>query len=181
MEKWESLKSKFAEIKKMATDLIPDWMLSDETKNERAQAQVAVITGSMKSAGMFDNGGYIPRGQFGIAGENGPEIVNGPARVMSRRHTAALAAAALSFGSATASADKPIHPFALPTSHYQSASKTINQSQTQASSQAIAINIYATPNQSAQDIAREVARQLAKIQQQEQSRRLSQYQDSEEF
>ncbi|STE19137.1 TP901 family phage tail tape measure protein [Escherichia coli] len=24
--------------------------------------------------------GYIPRGQFGIVGENGPEIVNGPGK-----------------------------------------------------------------------------------------------------
>ncbi len=36
-------------------------------------------------AGMYDSGGYIPRGQFGIVGENGPEIVNGPANVTSRR------------------------------------------------------------------------------------------------
>ncbi|MDZ9610132.1 hypothetical protein SNC25_00050, partial [Escherichia coli] len=43
-------------------------------------------------AGMYDSGGYIPRGQFGIVGENGPEIVNGPANVTSRRNTAALAA-----------------------------------------------------------------------------------------
>ena len=42
--------------------------------------------------GMYDSGGYIPRGQFGIVGENGPEIVNGPANVTSRRNTAALAA-----------------------------------------------------------------------------------------
>ena len=39
-------------------------------------------------AGFFDNGGNIPSGQFGIAGENGPEIVQGPARVTSRRATA---------------------------------------------------------------------------------------------
>ncbi|MDI5817551.1 hypothetical protein MJI46_34600, partial [Salmonella enterica subsp. enterica serovar Cerro] len=40
---------------------------------------------------MYDDGGTIPRGQFGIVGENGPEIVNGPANVTSRRRTAALA------------------------------------------------------------------------------------------
>lgn len=39
-------------------------------------------------AGMFDKGGYIPAGQFGIAGENGPEIVNGPANVTSTKATA---------------------------------------------------------------------------------------------
>ncbi len=40
---------------------------------------------------MYDSGGYIPRGQVGIAGENGPELINGPAYVTSRRRTAALA------------------------------------------------------------------------------------------
>tara|TARA_R110000851_G_scaffold321340_1_gene486671 strand:- start:11073 stop:13340 length:2268 start_codon:yes stop_codon:yes gene_type:complete len=39
-------------------------------------------------AGMFDKGGRIPSGQFGIAGENGPEIVRGPAMVTSTRDTA---------------------------------------------------------------------------------------------
>ncbi len=39
-------------------------------------------------AGMFDKGGPIPSGQFGIAGENGPEIVRGPAMVTSTKDTA---------------------------------------------------------------------------------------------
>lgn len=39
-------------------------------------------------AGLFDKGGLIPAGQWGIAGERGPEIVTGPARVTSRRKTA---------------------------------------------------------------------------------------------
>jgi len=41
-------------------------------------------------AGEFDSGGRIPRGQFGIVGEKGPEIVNGPANVTSRADTAAM-------------------------------------------------------------------------------------------
>ena len=41
-------------------------------------------------AGMFDNGGTIPSGQWGIAGEYGPEIIQGPARVVSRRETARM-------------------------------------------------------------------------------------------
>lgn len=41
-------------------------------------------------AGMFDTGGYIPKGQFGIVGEKGPELVSGPANVTSRRDTAAM-------------------------------------------------------------------------------------------
>lgn len=45
----------------------------------------------MGFAGMYDSGGTIPRGQFGIVGENGPEIVNGPANVTGRKRTADLA------------------------------------------------------------------------------------------
>lgn len=32
-------------------------------------------------AGAFANGGRIPSGQFGLVGENGPEFINGPARI----------------------------------------------------------------------------------------------------
>ncbi|MDO6706793.1 tape measure protein [Photobacterium sp. 1_MG-2023] len=38
-------------------------------------------------AGLFDNGGHIPAGKYGIVGEFGPEIVNGPANVTSREDT----------------------------------------------------------------------------------------------
>jgi hypothetical protein len=32
-------------------------------------------------AGFFANGGFIPRGQFGIVGERGPELISGPAQI----------------------------------------------------------------------------------------------------
>lgn len=57
----------------------------------RAKMRSLVNQGFPAYAGMYDTGGIIPRGQFGIVGENGPEIVNGPANVTSRRRTAALA------------------------------------------------------------------------------------------
>lgn len=41
-------------------------------------------------AGMFDSGGNIPSGSFGIAGEVGPEVVMGPAQIVSRRDTAQM-------------------------------------------------------------------------------------------
>ncbi|MDO3920379.1 hypothetical protein [Salmonella enterica] len=41
-------------------------------------------------AGFFDSGGDIPSGSWGIAGENGAEIVKGPASVTSTKDTAAL-------------------------------------------------------------------------------------------
>ncbi|WP_272515525.1 MULTISPECIES: phage tail tape measure protein [unclassified Providencia] len=179
LEKWEALKAQFAELKQMATNILPDWMLSDETKTVRAMSQVTVIQAGMKSAGMFDNGGFIPRGQFGIAGEYGPELINGPAHITSRRKTAALAAAALTIGSMTATA-KPIHPYALPANSYQSAPTTINQSNHAANTAPVTINVYPLPNQSANDIAREVARQLEQNQRHKQARRLSRYQDSED-
>ncbi|MGO2347276.1 MAG: phage tail tape measure protein, partial [Providencia sp.] len=181
LEKWDSLKAQFAEIKQMATNILPDWMLSDDVKTTRALSQVNVIQSSMKSAGMFDSGGFIPRGQFGIAGEYGPEIVNGPARITSRKSTAALAAAALTFGSMSAAADKPLHPLALPATSYQSAPATINQNNHTTSAAPIVINIHPTPSQSPADIAREVAKQLEQHQRREQARQLSRYQDSEDY
>ncbi|MEQ5125531.1 phage tail tape measure protein [Providencia alcalifaciens] len=176
LEKWESLKAQFAEIKKMATDLLPDWMLSDETKNLRAMNQVTVLQAGMKSAGMFDSGGVIPRGQFGIVGERGAEIVEGPARVTSRRNTAAMAmAAAMTLGSlAEPVSAKPIHPYAV-----NSGTKTAVPS-----SQPIPapiINIYPQPNQSAQDIGQEVARQIDAYYRKQKAAQRSQYRDSEGY
>lgn len=49
------------------------------------------LSGAMKLAksfvGFFDSGGSIPAGKFGVAGERGPEIVKGPASVVSRLAT----------------------------------------------------------------------------------------------
>ncbi|WP_065358036.1 phage tail tape measure protein [Kluyvera georgiana] len=114
-------------------------------------------------AGMYDTGGNIPRGQFGIVGENGPEIINGPVNVTSRRRTAALASVVAGMmGVAAAPVDAaPLHPFSLPV---KSGAAMMGQS---ASVQPVIrvdaptqIIIQAQPGQNAQDIAREVARQL---------------------
>jgi hypothetical protein len=43
------------------------------------------VSSSISFAGEFANGGYIPSGSYGIAGENGPEPVFGPAHVMSNK------------------------------------------------------------------------------------------------
>ena len=58
----------------------------------------AGIAAGQTFAGLFDNGGNIPSGQWGIVGERGPEIVQGPANVTSRKKTAAMAASAASGG-----------------------------------------------------------------------------------
>ena len=59
----------------------------------------AAVIAAQGFAGMFDNGGSIGSGQWGIVGENGPEIVKGPANVTSRKKTAAMAAGAMEGGS----------------------------------------------------------------------------------
>lgn len=58
----------------------------------------AAVIAAQGFAGMFDNGGNISSGQWGIVGENGPEIVKGPVNVTSRKKTAALAASAMGGG-----------------------------------------------------------------------------------
>ena len=59
----------------------------------------AAIISAQGFAGMFDNGGNIGSGKWGIVGENGPEIVEGPVNVTSRKKTAAMAASAMDGGS----------------------------------------------------------------------------------
>lgn len=49
-------------------------------------ASIATVAGQA-IAGMFDQGGLIPAGKSGIVGEFGPELVNGPAIVTSRKAT----------------------------------------------------------------------------------------------
>ena len=153
-EKWETLKSKLASVK----SYLPDWMTGgDKTPGAPQQKGAGGFF-----AGMYDSGGYIPRGQVGIAGENGPELINGPAYVTSRRRTAALASVVAGMmGGAMPAEAAPLHPMSLPAASYRPAAekpagtRPVFQFETQAQ-----IIIQAQPGQSPQDIAREVARQL---------------------
>lgn len=153
-EKWETLKSKLASVK----SYLPDWMTGgDKTPGAPQQKGAGGFF-----AGMYDSGGYIPRGQVGIAGENGPEMINGPAYVTSRRRTAALASVVAGMmGGAMPAEAAPLHPMSLPAASYRPAAekpagtRPVFQFETQAQ-----IIIQAQPGQSPQDIAREVARQL---------------------
>ncbi len=153
--------------KEAAKAKLPEQVTRQQPATVNSEGKVVLPPGgfpSMGFAGMYDSGGTIPRGQFGIVGENGPEIVNGPANVTSRRRTAALASVVAGvMGVAAAPAEAaPLHPYSLPTVAYK-------QSQPAKSASAppvmhfethAPITIYAQPGQSAQDIAREVARQL---------------------
>ncbi|EMB4111278.1 phage tail tape measure protein [Serratia nevei] len=140
-ERWQALKDKFSSL----TDMLPDWMKfgDDETEINPAISYNRPAPDLMPGpgyAGAFDKGGIIPRGQFGIVGERGPEIVNGPANVTGRRKTAALSAAMLSLSTPVMASA----PAAAPA----------------AASAPITIQVYGAPGQDASSIAREVSRQL---------------------
>lgn len=178
-EKWDSLKAKLSSL----TDLIPDWLKSDA----KAPAFSLYKTQPAKPglnpyAGAYDTGGYIPRGQLGIVGENGPELVNGPANITSRRRTAALATAtALAFGSLSQPvAAKPLHPYSLPKSEYQNAQQpSVTTSHQTASIGKVEIHIHQQPGQSSADVADEVMRRIEAKQRQLAARTRSSFRDQD--
>ncbi len=184
-EKWTELKNKFGELKQMAKDaLTPDWLIDAKKDPKFVNAvdasQKTTMSGGIRNAnwsippkkyaGAYDSGGRIPRGQWGIVGENGPEVVDGPANVTGRKNTAALAMLALS------TLSQPIA--AAPA---QTAGGSVSSSYSSQQNAAPVINIYPTPAHSAQDIAREVARQLEAHARRQQASRRSGYCDTEEF
>lgn len=85
----------------MAHESLLGGLLSGTMAANIIRAQGAISAGIVAGqaiggfAGMFDNGGNIGSGQWGIVGESGPEIVKGPVNVTSRKKTAAMAASAM--------------------------------------------------------------------------------------
>ncbi|EKS6929035.1 MULTISPECIES: phage tail tape measure protein [Enterobacter] len=80
--------------KEAAKAKLPEQVTRQQPATVNTDGKVVLPPGGfppMGFAGMYDSGGTIPRGQFGIVGENGPEIVNGPANVTGRKRTADLA------------------------------------------------------------------------------------------
>ena len=153
--------------KEAAKAKLPEQVTRQQPATVNTDGKVVLPPGGfppMGFAGMYDTGGIIPRGQFGIVGENGPEIVNGPANVTSRRRTAALASVVAGvMGVAAAPAEAaPLHPYSLPTVAYKQSqpAKSASVPPVMHFETHAPITIYAQPGQSAQDIAREVARQL---------------------
>ncbi|HCQ6670416.1 TPA: phage tail tape measure protein [Klebsiella oxytoca] len=154
-EKWEMLKDKLASVK----NYLPDWM----TGGDKSTGSARQNSSGGSFAGMYDSGGYIPRGQVGIAGENGPELINGPAYVTSRRRTAALASVVAGMmGGAMPAEAAPLHPMSLPAASYRPAAEKQAGGQPlihiESNPQFI---IQALPGQSSQEIAKEVARLFA--------------------
>jgi phage-related tail protein len=162
---------------------LPEQVTRQQPATVNSDGKVVLPPGgfpSMGYAGMYDNGGAIPRGQFGIVGENGPEIVNGPANVTSRRRTAALASVvAGAMGVAAAPAETaPLHPFSLPVRSHQTQTVKANSPPPVIRYEINApIHITAQPGQSAQDIAREVARQLDERERRARAKARSNYSD----
>ena len=150
--------------KEAAKAKLPAQVTQQQSATVNSDGKVVLPPGGFPAyAGMYDTGGIIPRGQFGIVGENGPEIVNGPANVTSRRRTAALASVVAGvMGVAAAPAEAaPLHPFSLPARAYQTQPVKVDSPPSVIRYEINApIHIVAQPGQSAQDIAREVARQL---------------------
>ncbi|MED5740556.1 phage tail tape measure protein [Enterobacter hormaechei] len=153
--------------KEAAKAKLPEQVTRQQPATVNTDGKVVLPPGGfppMGFAGMYDTGGIIPRGKFGIVGENGPEIVNGPANVTSRRRTAALASVVAGvMGVAAAPAEAaPLHPYSLPTVAYKQSppAKSASAPPVMHFETHAPITIYAQPGQSAQDIAREVARQL---------------------
>lgn len=176
--KWETLKSKLSSV----TDYLPDWMTGNNKASGKTQVQVVggAAAAAVPFAGMYDSGGVIPRGQFGIAGENGPELVSGPANVTSRRRTAALASVVAGLmGTAAVPAEAaPLHPMSLPAATYRAPQeKAASQPPSVRYEINAPIHIVAQPGQSAQDIAREVARQLDERERRARAKARSNYSD----
>lgn len=150
--------------KEAAKAKLPAQVTQQQSATVNSDGKVVLPPGGFPAyAGMYDTGGIIPRGQFGIVGENGPEIVNGPANVTSRRRTAALASvvAGVMGVAATPAEAVPLHPFSLPARAYQLPLAKADSPPPVIRYEINApIHIVAQPGQNAQDIAREVARQL---------------------
>lgn len=70
-----NISSRFSNITSNVSNLIP--------KSLQPSGGGTGFFGSLKNmfAGFFADGGFIPRGQFGLVGERGPELVSGPAQI----------------------------------------------------------------------------------------------------
>ncbi|OKP03938.1 phage tail tape measure protein [Xenorhabdus eapokensis] len=192
-EKWAALKQSLSELGTQIKEAVtPDFMKEQAQQPEVKQALEAYNSATRPHANPFgfagahDTGGYIPAGKFGLVGEYGPELINGPTHVTSRRQTAALAriaATALSMGavSAVGAQSTPLHPYSLPAAHYQTTGVAVINQHQRNDRPAYEIHIHATPAQSAQDIAQAVARELDRREQQQRARARSVFSDREDF
>ncbi|MDE9487202.1 phage tail tape measure protein [Xenorhabdus bovienii] len=191
-EKWKELKKNVSELGTQIKDAVtPDFMKVQSQKPDVKKALDSYRENTRPHANPFaafagphDTGGYIPAGKFGLVGEYGPELINGPARVTSRRQTAALAAmAALSMGAAASvNANAPLHPHSLPAAEYRTPAVSVTNQLGGSHRQTVyEIHIHPTPAHSAQDIARMVAQEMDRREQQQRARARSTFSDREDY
>ncbi|MGL5036947.1 MAG: phage tail tape measure protein [Aeromonas sp.] len=176
--KWDALKAKLASL----SSLMPSWLGGSGANVTIKQAAASPALAPKKAAasaapgfaGMFDRGGIIPRGQWGIAGENGPEAIEGPARVTSRRATAAMASAAMLATMPLAAMPNPqldaartireqIVPSGVgirPAARIVDTPRPIARSSSSTTHINAPITIHQQPGQSGADVAQEVRREL---------------------
>jgi phage-related tail protein len=177
-------------LKSGVTDLLDKFgLISKASASVKLPAQVpaAAVNNAGKAVlppggfpRMYDTGGHIPSGQMGIVGENGPELINGPAKVTSRRRTAGLAAlAALTLGGAAAPATAaPLHPLSLPAQAYRQDAPRMSGTAANTAPQINAsFTIVQQPGQSQQDLVDEVMRRLQAEQRKAEARERSSYRD----
>jgi hypothetical protein len=93
----DGLKGAFDRFKTMLADMAAEAVAADIMKKIIGFGQGSGSSGGSgwgaalaTFAGLFDSGGMIPAGQWGIAGENGAEIIRGPANITSTKDTAAM-------------------------------------------------------------------------------------------
>jgi phage-related tail protein len=160
---------------------VADWF-KNKTGGSSAGPAAMMSPSGLPYAGMYDAGGYLPAGKFGIVGENGPELVNGPARITSRRNTAAFAAAAmLALAIPQQAAAMPIHPYTIGAGKKTPRNATPSTVGNASGGQFVfapQIHVHAGPGQSADEIANQVLRKLQELERQARARSRSSYSDS---
>lgn len=138
--------------------------------------------------GTFDSGGTLAAGRWGIVGERGPEVITGPASIMSRSRTAGLADLAMSFPALLMDSVQamfplqspetlPLHPHAIFAGADSPAGRHHSDHYSDSVMLQPVIHIHAAPTQNAQDIADMVMRALKKEQRRAAVRSRSTYRD----
>lgn len=143
---------------------------------------------AMPFGGYHDSGGTLAAGRWGIVGERGPEVITGPASIMSRSRTAGLADLAMSFPALLMDSVQamfplqspetlPLHPHAIFAGADSPAGRHHNDHYSDSVMLQPVIHIHAAPTQNAQDIADMVMRALKKEQRRAAVRSRSTYRD----
>lgn len=143
---------------------------------------------AMPFGGYHDSGGTLAAGRWGIVGERGPEVITGPASIMSRSRTAGLADLAMSFPALLMDSVQamfplqspetlPLHPHAIFAGADSPAGRHHSDHYSDSVMLQPVIHIHAAPTQNAQDIADMVMRALKKEQRRATVRSRSAYRD----